>query len=227
MTLTAIGLSGFAGSGKTTAAKFIEREYGFERRHIAEPLRDMLRTLLKWNQMAPDLIERYLTGDLKEEVIPCLGITSRRAQFTLGTEWGREMVNPGLWVNTWKACNFPGQKVLNDSVRFPNEETVCDMTIMIVRPGCGPAAFKWGWVGRKLYQWLGLMWGVHDSERVDRLQPTAIVINDGTEGELEGKISSAVFWNWYGRHPHIQSRHFRPRDYRNLKSTNGGNSRAV
>jgi hypothetical protein len=192
-----IGLSGYAQSGKTTAAEFIEQAYGVERRHIAEPLREMLAVLLRANQVPEDMIPRYLTGDLKEALIPEIGRTSRELQISLGTGWGREQVHQDLWANTWANSIRLGQKVMNDSVRFPNEELMIQggllgFTILIRRPGARPAAFKWGWFGRLLYQVFGCMWGVHDSERIDRLHPDFVIDNNGTLRQLHRKIAEAV-----------------------------------
>lgn len=190
----AIGLSGFAQTGKTTVANYIQEKYGYRRQHIADPLRDMLRTLLRRFRVDDELIERYLTGDLKEKVIPCLGVTSRRAQITIGTEWGRDLIDPDLWARLWKhQAEYMGGKAMNDSVRFPNEEAAIHglyggFTIMVTRPGAQPAAFKWGRLGRFLYTYFGLMWGVHDSERVDRLSPDYIIVNDGTIEELYEQV---------------------------------------
>jgi hypothetical protein len=144
---------------------------------IADPLRAMLAVLLKANGMKADEITRYLEGELKEQVIPCLGVTSRYAQISLGTEWGRVLINPDLWANTWGKGMEEGESVMNDSVRFPNEEDVIrslgGFTILIVRPGTKPVKFKWGWICEMLYDWFGVMWGAHDSERTDRLKPTS------------------------------------------------------
>lgn len=197
MTLTsqAIGLSGFAQAGKTTVANYIEKNYGYRRQHIAEPLRAMLRTLLQRFSMDDELIDRYLTGDLKKKVIPCLGVTSRRAQITIGTEWGRELIDPSLWARLW--AHEAESKTMNDSVRFPNEEAAIHglhggFTVLVVRPGAGPAAFKWGKLGAFLYAKLGLMWGVHDSERVDRLDPDYVLPNDGSLELLYASIDDIM-----------------------------------
>lgn len=182
-----IGLSGFAQSGKTTAANYLEVEYGYKRLHIAEPLRDMLRSLLFDMGMSGLDAHRYLEGAAKEEVIPCLGVTSRHAQVSLGTEWGRNQISPDLWVNAWKHRAASVDAPMNDSVRFPNEErTIRDMdgfTILIVRPGCGPAAFK-SRIGKGLFETFGMMRGVHDSERTDRLSPEYVIHNTGTVEQL-------------------------------------------
>ena len=189
--MATIGISGFAQSGKTTVADYLEREHRFKRLHIAEPLRAMLRALLKRYCIPDAMIESYLTGDLKESVIPQLGVTSRDAQIQLGTRWGREGIHPDIWVDLWKfeAVCYP--RVMNDSVRFPNEEAVCDYTILIERPGTGPAAFK-GRLGRWLYRTFGLMWGVHPSERVDRLKPDFVIINDGSLEDLYLDVDAAM-----------------------------------
>lgn len=188
----AIGLSGFAQTGKTTAANYLEERFGYTRLHIAEPLRDMIRTLMFHFNVPADMIERYLTGDLKESVIPEIGATSRWLQISLGTEWGREQVDPDIWANAWRIAADAAQWPMNDSVRFPNEESSVrardGKTILIRRKGAGPAAFKWRFIGKLLYRLFGVMWGVHDSERVDRLKPDYIIDNDGTVEELYDAI---------------------------------------
>jgi hypothetical protein len=197
MRLRTIGLSGFAGSGKTAAAKHIEENWHFERRHIAEPLRRMLASLMRDNGISDEMIDRYLTGDLKDGVIiPELGVTSRDLQITLGTEWGRTYVGDDLWVNTWHRGIKPGERVMNDSVRFPNEERAIHndngITFLIERPGTGPAKFTSRW-GKALYKATGKMWGVHPSERIDLLNPTYRIINDGTLDDLFRQIDAAIY----------------------------------
>lgn len=193
--LPPIGLSGFARSGKTTAAEYLEDKYGYTRLHIADPLRRMLWVLLRDFGMQDDQIEAYLTGDLKESIIPCLGVTSRHAQISLGTRWGREEIDPDLWANCWEHKSSGVSAPMNDSVRFPNEEQCIrrrnGFTIMIVRPDCGPAAFK-GPVGKWLYETFGFMVGVHDSERVDRLRPDFIVHNTGNITDLHEMLDRVV-----------------------------------
>jgi hypothetical protein len=193
---SSIGLSGFAQTGKTTVANYIEAKYGYRRQHIAEPLRDMLRTLLRRFGLEDELITRYLTGDLKEKVIPELGVTSRHAQITIGTEWGRELIDDDLWANLWAyEADQAGGKAMNDSVRFPNEEQAIralgGFTILVVRPGTRPAAFK-SWLGRKFYDWFGCMWGVHPSERIDLLNPDYTIVNSGSLEELYCKVDEIM-----------------------------------
>ena len=194
--MTVVGLSGFAQSGKTTAALYLEKKYGIRRKHIAEPLRAMLAVLLTANGMKADEITRYLEGDLKEQVIPCLGVTSRYAQITIGTEWGRELINENLWANTWAAGVADGESVMNDSVRFPNEAAAIrqlgGFVIMIKRPGTKPAKFKWGKLGEFLYDKLGIMWGVHPSERIDLIKPDFIIHNDADVETMYADLDKAM-----------------------------------
>ncbi|WLA44119.1 hypothetical protein QNJ95_22870 [Bradyrhizobium elkanii] len=194
--MTVVGLAGFAQSGKTTAALYLEKKYGIRRKHIAEPLRAMLAVLLQANGMSSDEITRYLEGDLKEQVIPCLGVTSRYAQITIGTEWGRELISQDLWANTWGRGIADGESVMNDSVRFPNEAEAIrqlgGVVVMIKRPGTKPAKFKWGKLGEFLYDKLGLLWGVHDSERIDRIKPDFIIHNDSGIDQLQADLDAAM-----------------------------------
>ncbi len=199
-----IGLSGYAGTGKTEVARFIETEFGYVRQHIAEPLRRMLASLLRdANPNYTDAdIERWLVGEWKDGVIvPELGVTSRHLQITLGTEWGRRHVGPDTWARIWRTEAEVGRAIdgkgrMNDSVRFPNEEDAIrsgrGFTILITRPGKGPAAFKWRRLGPLLYRAFGCMWGVHDSERVDRLSPDFVIVNDGTIDDLRAKVSDVI-----------------------------------
>jgi hypothetical protein len=190
-----VGLSGFAQSGKTTAALYLEKKYGIRRKHIAEPLRAMLAVLLQANGMSSDEITEYLEGAKKEQVIPCLGVTSRYAQITIGTEWGREMINQNLWANTWAAGVKDGESVMNDSVRFPNEAAAIrqlgGFVIMIKRPGTKPAKFK-NKLGEFLYSKFGIMWGVHPSERIDLIKPDFIIHNDADVETMYRDLDAAM-----------------------------------
>jgi hypothetical protein len=194
--MTVVGLAGFAQSGKTTAALHLEKKYSIRRKHIAEPLRAMLAVLLQANGMSSDMITRYLEGDLKEQLIPELGVTSRYAQITIGTEWGRKLIGEDLWANTWERGIADGESVMNDSVRFPNEAEAIrrrgGVVIMIKRPGTKPAKFKWGKLGEFLYDKLGLLWGVHDSERIDRIKPDFIIHNDSSVEQLYADLDMAM-----------------------------------
>ena len=93
---------------------------------------------------------------------------------------------------------------MNVSVRFPNEEDVIrslgGFTILIVRPGTKPVKFKWGWICEMLYDWFGVMWGAHDSERTDRLKPDFTIHNDSSVEQMYADIDAAMaHWEAKGR----------------------------
>lgn len=115
-----IGLCGAIGSGKTFAADHLARDYGYSRVRFAGPLKAMLRAL--------GLSEDQTDGAAKEE--PCAllgGKTPRYAMQVLGTQWGRGLVDPDLWVRAWghAAGRYldQGLPVVADDVRFVNEAT--------------------------------------------------------------------------------------------------------
>jgi len=88
-----IGITGRARSGKDTLANILSSQYGYQRLAFADPIREFVGEL---TGIAP-----YLLRDtpLKERPIPRLGgVTPREMMQTLGTEWGRNMVYPDIWV---------------------------------------------------------------------------------------------------------------------------------
>lgn len=121
-----IGLAGLAGCGKSTAAKWLVGHYGFERYRMAGPLKAMAREFC--------LTAQQIDGDQKETPIPWLnGVTPRYIMQTLGTEFGRDLIHPDVWVriaerkirpylespkDDWL---FPGKDIVIDDIRFENE----------------------------------------------------------------------------------------------------------
>lgn len=112
-----IALTGPAGCGKTTIAQALERQ-GFVRVRFAALVKDMLRVL--------GLTDAQVDGDQKE--VPCdllCGKTPRQAMQLLGTDYGREMIGPDVWVNgtTHKIDQLlaAGRDVVVDDLRFDNE----------------------------------------------------------------------------------------------------------
>lgn len=61
-----IGICGAKGSGKSEVAKYLVSHYGYTKMRFAEPLKQMLATLLRYQGVSEDIIERMLDGDLKE-----------------------------------------------------------------------------------------------------------------------------------------------------------------
>lgn len=113
-----IGLCGLAGSGKSEVAKMLLEQGNFERIAFADPLKSMLA--------AVGFTHAQLYGDEKEVEIADLGATPRRMMQTLGTEWGRDLVHPEIWVKLWlRKVHASKSHVVVDDVRFENEvETI-------------------------------------------------------------------------------------------------------
>jgi len=115
-----IGLTGKAGSGKSTVAHILVNDYGFIRVKMAGPLKSMLRAI--------GLTDAHIEGELKEVPCPMLcGQTPRYAMQTLGTEWGRDIIGNDFWTNAWResvwaACEYAEPAgIVCDDVRFANE----------------------------------------------------------------------------------------------------------
>jgi tRNA uridine 5-carbamoylmethylation protein Kti12 len=110
-----IALTGPKGVGKSTYAKFLAGENGVVM-SFASPIKDMLRVFIK---------DEYIDTH-KEELIPHIGTTARTLLQTLGTEWGRDTINPDIWVNVMrrKLCHGMFNEyhpVIIDDLRFKNE----------------------------------------------------------------------------------------------------------
>lgn len=137
-----IGLTGYAGSGKSTAALGLI-SIGYSRAKFAGPLKNMLRSLLKDQGADAELQDRMIEGDLKHVPSDMLGgRTPRLAMQTLGTEWGRACLSNSLWVDAAIRAVMP--YTVFDDVRFPNEVDAIrsrgGIIIRIDRPGVGPAS---------------------------------------------------------------------------------------
>lgn len=111
-----IGLTGKARSGKDTVANYLRDRHGFEVLTLARPLKHGLQAML-------GLTEEHTDGELKEQVIDWLGVSTRELMQTLGTEWGRTHVASDVWLRVL-ARNYEKIKdrnVVVSDIRFENE----------------------------------------------------------------------------------------------------------
>lgn len=110
-----IGIAGRARSGKDTVANFIIAAIGGYRYSFADPIRAMLVPL------GVDMSDPYWQAR-KEEPIPALGVSPRRMMQTLGTEWGRQLIDPDLWlIMAHQRLLQSGPGMVISDVRFDNE----------------------------------------------------------------------------------------------------------
>lgn len=125
-----IGITGQARSGKDTVADLIRKRIGGARYSFAKPIYDMLAAV------GFDFKAAEWDG-LKDRQIAGLGISPRRMMQTLGTEWGRELVHPELWVRLAEIQLDYATKMIISDVRFDNEADWVrehGVLIRVVRP---------------------------------------------------------------------------------------------
>ena len=112
-----IGLAGHKRAGKDTAAQVLQRQ-GWKATSFAEPIREFIHQLV-----GPDSFE-------EKEQETFFGKSPRQMMQTLGTEWGRNLVNPDIWVmvvaERYKRLRerdprFGYSGMVVTDVRFPNE----------------------------------------------------------------------------------------------------------
>lgn len=136
-----IGISGRAGSGKTTVAGMIPGAVVLQ---LADPLYAALAAMLG----LPESMLR--SPHYKEQPVPGLGKSPRQMLQTLGTEWGREMVDRQVWIRLLErrisALRDAGvETVAVADVRFENEATAIRAmpggeVWRVHRPGAGTTA---------------------------------------------------------------------------------------
>lgn len=138
-----IGITGRARSGKDTLANFLVEHGEAERMSFANPVRRFI------SKLTGIKMDDLLDGPLKEQPLPEFGGKSPRQMMqTLGTEWGRDLIDPNLWITVARkelefAANYPlawrPELVVFSDVRFENEAAMIrelgGQIIHIRRPG--------------------------------------------------------------------------------------------
>lgn len=113
---TIIGLAGRARSGKTTVARQLCAK-GFHELAFADPIVDALTMIF-------DVPSEYRTSK-KEHSLPGFNFSYRKATQTLGTDWGRRMLDPDLWIqvlaNRIQMVADDSDCIVISDVRFENE----------------------------------------------------------------------------------------------------------
>lgn len=109
-----IGIAGPKGVGKTTLARWLVGKIPHSKRDsFAATIKEMVVTMgVPWKYV-------YENKDVE---IPGWGVTARKLMQTLGTDWGREMVDKDIWVKAQLSRIRHNEFcTVVDDVRFDNE----------------------------------------------------------------------------------------------------------
>ncbi|MFF7021438.1 hypothetical protein ACFY97_10525 [Streptomyces klenkii] len=119
---TLIGLAGAARSGKDATASFLV-EMGWQRKAFADPIREFLYRMDLWladgeggSLPLNAIVDERGWEAAKEEHYEVRGLLQR-----CGTEAGRELLGPDVWVDALFKDVLPGVPTVISDVRFPNE----------------------------------------------------------------------------------------------------------
>lgn len=132
-----IGLTGYAQSGKDTAAAFLV-ERGWTRLSFADALRNAVYALNPivvgipgWDESDLGHTQYAVVSGYKrvQDIVDELGYEVAKKQYPeyrellqrFGTEVGREQFGENFWTDRVKAQIKPGGKYVISDVRFPNE----------------------------------------------------------------------------------------------------------
>jgi len=182
-----IGLCGYAGSGKDTAAEALV-EQGWLRVAFADPIREMALAIDPYVSASTDgtcvvtkhrlsWVLDYVGGWQKAQTWPEV----RRLLQRIGTEAGREILGKNIWIQLAYAAmteasisDDPPAGIVITDLRFKNEyewlKLVHAIIVRISRPGIGPV-------------------NDHQSDRyLANFQVDAEIVNDGSKAKLWSEI---------------------------------------
>lgn len=178
-----LGLAGLAGSGKDTAAKVLRSE-GWHQIAYADILREVLEAIdpivgLDTNTGKP----KYLTNVIlnwgwngyKESIYRD---EIRRLIQRTGTEGGRDIHGPQIWINHTFERMIPDTRYIISDVRFPNEaKAIWDRGGKVI------------WIGRPARQRME-----HSSETsFTSRDADAIVHNDDSHEMLRQRLLATIY----------------------------------
>ena len=159
-----IGIAGPARAGKDTLCSYMLDNLDgiWLRSSFADPIKEMLRA-----------IGVDCSDDAKAVVSDDYGVTPRHMMQTLGTEWGRHMIDGDIWVKAFARLNA-GKCVIVPDVRFENEAALVREHGVLIHL-----------VGR------GGIEGNHVSENAIAFKPGDIVIDNSRDlAWLHGQVDS-------------------------------------
>jgi hypothetical protein len=170
-----IGLCGAAGAGKGSVASILESR-GFATLSFADPIYEAVSAIT--GLTVSELQDR----GRKENALGWISYSPRRLLQSLGTDWGRNMIHPEIWVMATMQRMLAGGDYCIPDVRFVNEAAAIrargGVVWRVERPGhsllTGDAA-------------------AHESERgIPDEYVDSRVVNDGTLDDLQVAVDAAT-----------------------------------
>ena len=121
-----IGLIGFAGSGKGTIADILVSKKGYTKLAFADAVKDATAAIFGWPRflLEGDTEESRVWREQKDEwwsKKTGLHVTPRNMLQLMGTEVGRGMIHPDVWIYAMERRMELYPNVVIADVRFPNE----------------------------------------------------------------------------------------------------------
>ena len=121
-----IGVVGFIGSGKGTAADILVNKHNFHKLSFADTVKDATAAIFGWprNLLEGDTDESRAWREAKDEWWSekfGYDISPRLALQMMGTEAGRDVFHPDLWIHSLERKMEMYPNVVIADVRFPNE----------------------------------------------------------------------------------------------------------
>lgn len=141
---TLIGLTGFAGHGKSTVAAHLQEHHGFVKMGLADEVKAMARRInpiLDWGVDEPiRLTDAFDWAKGDENLVKASFPEYRRFLQHLGTD-GVRKIAPDFWVLALKTRitahqhNNEDSRIVVDDVRFPNEACLFPHRWYVNAPG--------------------------------------------------------------------------------------------
>lgn len=171
-----VGLCGPAGCGKTTIAEGLRDRRGFTIVSFADPLYAAVSAITGLP------VDELKDREVKERELPGIGRSPRYLLQTLGTEWGRNLVSPDIWINAALSRVGKYEDAVIADVRFDNEADA-----IIERGGLVLYVIREGW------HCLEKETAEHASERGVALEKIdAFVENSGSVDRLLERVMQLI-----------------------------------
>lgn len=175
--LVIVGLRGDAGCGKDTVASILVERHGFRLVKFADGLRACLLALdpiVDASGFSPPVRLSAAVAEREWDGAKARYVEVRELLQRMGTEVGRNVIDPDLWVNLAVRDIERGGDVVVSDVRFPNEVQAIrnrgGVVALVRRPGTRDPSQAW----RQHVSESALAGDV----------PDAVLQNDGTLDEL-------------------------------------------